>query len=58
MDKLQQFAQKLEKKAPLKLTDDEKKILEEIEAQHDGACSMPLSVTWSNCCDAASYLFH
>lgn len=31
MDKLSEFAQKIEKKAPLKLTEEEKKIVEEIE---------------------------
>ena len=33
MEQLQQFAQKIEKKAPMKLTEEEKVILEEIEAQ-------------------------
>ena len=36
MDKLSEFAQKIEKKAPLKLTEEEKKIVEEIEAEREG----------------------
>jgi hypothetical protein len=36
-DKLSELAQKIEKKAPLKLTEEEKKIAEEIESQREGA---------------------
>ncbi len=36
-DKLSELAQKIEKKAPLKLTEEEKKIAEEIESQREGS---------------------
>ena len=38
MEKLSEFAQKVEKKAPLKLTEEEKKIVAAIEEQRDGKC--------------------
>jgi hypothetical protein len=41
MDKLSEFALKIEKKAPLKLTEEETKIAEEIEAQREGAPRAP-----------------
>lgn len=39
MDKLSEFAQKIEKKAPLKLTEEEEKIVEEIEEWKGGAAA-------------------
>jgi hypothetical protein len=42
MDKLSEFAQKIEKKAPLKLTEEEKKIVEEIEEWKGGAVRLPV----------------
>eukprot|EP00277_Geminigera_cryophila_P020034 CAMPEP_0179488802 /NCGR_PEP_ID=MMETSP0799-20121207/64334_1 /TAXON_ID=46947 /ORGANISM="Geminigera cryophila, Strain CCMP2564" /LENGTH=49 /DNA_ID= /DNA_START= /DNA_END= /DNA_ORIENTATION= len=45
MEKLSEFAQKVEKKAPLKLTEEEKKIVEAIEEQRDELEKLQLEFT-------------
>ena len=47
LEKLSEFGQKIEKKAPLRLTEEEKKIVEEIDQWKKGLFDFPLF--WRQC---------